>query len=67
MSGLSVVYIKEWPNKNKLYGYSKQYCAIALPSNAFDNIVNDSKKYFDHVYKAVKKGKVDGDWECIKQ
>ena len=67
MSGLSVVYIKEWPNKDKLYGYSKQYCAIALPSNAFDNIVNDSKKYFDHVYKAVKKGKVDGDWACIKQ
>lgn len=66
MSGLPVLVVKEWPNDTNVTRYAREYCAIALPSQAAPRLFETSKRFCEHVYKTIKKGKLDDGWTCLK-
>lgn len=67
MSGLPAVHVNEWPNDENVVKYARQYKGIALPANAYPKFIETSKRHCPHVYKAVKSGKLDNGWSCLKQ
>lgn len=66
MSGLPAVAVKEWPNDTNVTRYAREYCAIALPSQTAPRLLETSKRFCEHVYKTIKKGKLDDGWTCLK-
>ena len=68
MSGLPVVAIKEWANKNNIDQYSERYHSIALPSYVESTVLNICKNNCAHVYQAIKKKgeKNDSGWKSVK-
>lgn len=56
----------EWLQLNKIRSYAQNYEVLLLPSGTRQPFIDEAMEHFSHVFKAVKHGNKDDDWEKLK-